>query len=747
MYLDTLKVSTVEQTAEQSSARGGLGNPELIMWDYGKEITVTLEDALYSPASQSLMWGGKFGTKNSKIYGVWNPMVYPKDRYGRSKYITQEIAVARVYNNEQADNGVFYPVDFNNYYDKNTLYPVSHSFGINHMYIVYNGNGERITGIFSTDEGREDQPSYPIDNSDDIAYLNPRVITKENGWVPFICPCDNKLKYMRYVANINGEYKYHRDGKDDFTIDQLDGSSLLCPKNYPIKENNEILMGYYANEVINAENWGNTGRPELAELIIDTFGKFSVEKYDYSPTEVDGEIICISTVSQDVTLTSSCGVALGYIWSDTDLKMVSLEGNQDQYYTENASVKFRTPADSTNKLVMISQRKLYETSYNTDNDEWTTTGSQEITTTSDLSTRYNTPGLSYGYKLDKYSSKVDFYITIPWAVPGITEEEHLAKIKVGTFYIVADWNYSNEPPQNLIWPINNGLENVPFLERMEKCKASQTFCIDADRNLVMGNYRYMQEYNQASLTVYIDPKTMKPYEPNSDSFTRRNGCVVHGNLRIIKQHEIYYKWTRTRAPEYTTLGHRIIVDATHFPGTYRLVGETYARSRVTGKDQRYQFEIPLAKMSADNNLTLQADGDPTTFTMTLKALRREDGVMMKLTQYEVDCQSYGDTTSGSMQVIPTNSVEDPDVINVYNYDETSQFILTDPVDGVIYSVNEAENTQDVQTSAILKTIGNTVISTFDKSNLVSLGDTKLTKTSDENLIAGKDYTIEVQEGE
>lgn len=33
LYLDTLKVSTIEQTAENTSARGGKGNPELIMWD------------------------------------------------------------------------------------------------------------------------------------------------------------------------------------------------------------------------------------------------------------------------------------------------------------------------------------------------------------------------------------------------------------------------------------------------------------------------------------------------------------------------------------------------------------------------------------------------------------------------------------------------------------------------------------------------------------------------------------------
>lgn len=57
LYLDTLKVSTTEQTAENTSARGGKGNAELVMWDYGKEITVTLEDALFSAKSMAIMYG------------------------------------------------------------------------------------------------------------------------------------------------------------------------------------------------------------------------------------------------------------------------------------------------------------------------------------------------------------------------------------------------------------------------------------------------------------------------------------------------------------------------------------------------------------------------------------------------------------------------------------------------------------------------------------------------------------------
>ena len=33
LYLDTLKVSTIEQTAEEAEARGGKGNAALIAWD------------------------------------------------------------------------------------------------------------------------------------------------------------------------------------------------------------------------------------------------------------------------------------------------------------------------------------------------------------------------------------------------------------------------------------------------------------------------------------------------------------------------------------------------------------------------------------------------------------------------------------------------------------------------------------------------------------------------------------------
>lgn len=69
LYLDTLKVSTIETTAENTEATGGWGNPSLIMWDFGKEINITLEDALISMESLRFMLGGaiKEATAGSKV--------------------------------------------------------------------------------------------------------------------------------------------------------------------------------------------------------------------------------------------------------------------------------------------------------------------------------------------------------------------------------------------------------------------------------------------------------------------------------------------------------------------------------------------------------------------------------------------------------------------------------------------------------------------------------------------------------
>ena len=80
----------------------------------------------------------------------------------------------------------------------------------------------------------------------------------------------------------------------------------------------------------------------------------------------------------------------------------------------------------------------------------------------------------------------------------------------------------------------------------------------------------------------------------------------------------------------------IDVSANSFPGTYYVTGDTYARSETTGKDEFFQFIIPKAKvLSESNTITLEAEGDPTVFSMSLKVLRPKNGKMMQLVQYSL----------------------------------------------------------------------------------------------------------------
>lgn len=381
LYLDTLKISSVEQTAEQTSARGGLGNPHLITWDYGKEITVNLEDALYTPASMSMLWGGKYASKSVELWGVFDA---------------------------------------------------------------------------------------------------------------------HKEKF----------------------------------------------------------SW--------AKAILKDFSNFSIEE-----DQIKGTI---------------------YKWT-VNLIIMSLDG-QLRHEKNNIEISYYS---------------------------------------------------KYGRNYWSFNKPVDF--------------------EDGSFTLSEGKNLFVNVPQELIYQIKHGIESVKYLDRMEKCVATRNFVIDTDTNIKHGNYRYLKKYDKTALTVFIDPTTMQPYEPNLDFFIRKDGSRYpkegFKKLRLIKQNDVYYKWTRSVAPPHMSLGNRIIVDAEHFPGVYRLVGETYSRNRDTHEDERFQFEIPLCKMGSENSFTLEAAGDPTVFNMTLQVLRQEDGTMMKLTQYNVEQAKYNGQISGSTTVLP---VDDPDII-------------------------------------------------------------------------------------
>ena len=105
---------------------------------------------------------------------------------------------------------------------------------------------------------------------------------------------------------------------------------------------------------------------------------------------------------------------------------------------------------------------------------------------------------------------------------------------------------------------------------------------------------------------------------------------------------VFYK-----TPIKSDAAQKIEINSDTFPGTYRVVGDTYARNRSTGKDEYFQFIIHRAKMNPENTITLSADGDPSTFNMSLKVLRNiENSGMIDLVKYNFDDASEEATDLG-----------------------------------------------------------------------------------------------------
>lgn len=125
-------------------------------------------------------------------------------------------------------------------------------------------------------------------------------------------------------------------------------------------------------------------------------------------------------------------------------------------------------------------------------------------------------------------------------------------------------------------------------------------------------------------------------DPDNDAFTESDlkalfttGLTVPTGKTLDGHKFMFTYWVQATTKTITVSGDT-------FPGTYYIQGDTYSRSDVTGKDQFFQFIIPKAKMSAENTITLEAEGDPATFSMNLTVLRPESGDMMKLVQYDLE---------------------------------------------------------------------------------------------------------------
>lgn len=116
------------------------------------------------------------------------------------------------------------------------------------------------------------------------------------------------------------------------------------------------------------------------------------------------------------------------------------------------------------------------------------------------------------------------------------------------------------------------------------------------------NLAYEPKEGATGVIVYLaEDDCGTPLEMASATLTGKTLTVAAAaNKKVI----VYYTFESGANTE------TYVIDASHFSGTYKLVGNTVIRNRETGKDEAFQVVIPNLKWSSNLNLNFSSSGDP-----------------------------------------------------------------------------------------------------------------------------------------
>lgn len=594
LFLDTLKVSTLEKTAEKVEARGGKGNKKLITWNFGKEITLNLEDALFSPASMSMIWGGKL---NSKLSDYTSAIVKCNlaNKYGDLHYSVKAYPSPALTDDEWEI--VFRMAEQVNL-DSGCIVPDS---------TVYIDDGE---------------------NSEYVAENRNAIIKKYF----------NRSMDAIYISNITNmpEYTYTFNDTPKTTKNYL---SLFNPYFSVLSNDLATRQSWGSNLVSNIANWGKGDVKNFVDywpayLIDAVYGDFDGVLTDLlTKGQLQDDGTYIYTINNALTISAYLGKIDKDVEEDRKAYKTwqTIRESEEPHVVSSLNLTFR---------YQIAGEKIFPI---------IKAGVPAISFSSNSSTGLYREAAALKEITDPLSFFVNFF-----GAENIAQSEYENLIPTAGLAMpqaVISEIMSELTSIDRVGYIDTDLHDIEVIDRMEKCivkdrKGLTISTVKQKENL----FKYYADDRTSSYTIYYDAKTMLPL------FPIENGIIQDENDEFtIKMGTVYYKWTRTvkykESDDDAILGKTLVIDAETFPDAYKIVGETYIRNQKTGKDQRYQFTIHRANVSTDTSVTLEAEGDPTTFSMQIDVLTPPNDIMMELKQYDVE----DDPLEGGTRIVPQKS--------------------------------------------------------------------------------------------
>ena len=613
------------------------------------------------------MWGGLYGLSNIKIKGRWNPYIYydgigySLERTADEGQMLGDFGVERIEDlRENIDYvKIYIPCEEQTGYAYIKQTPGKYEYDIE-------GNsksGKKVTRndqtirIWYPDNEENKRNLYVYDREwfSNIAATNMETIELQiNNFSNF----ENKIlkaeqyiegkplpsqKYINYFQSITGGLDY----KDQF--------NTFCQEhNWSIELNKRFVYTYdnYIRLVTKSkQGWDDT--------IILTFEKNNLE-YEldetgkinnlYYITENEGKISIIDDLNRFNSLCDTEGTwfhsspnggssMIGIDSGEGIWETLSGESPQSNGFTES-ELLYDTNIWKGSEVTTPIKNNIHEYQWKDCNISLISQSNNfnNISVNDEINVCYHTlddnnnKSIYFYDEENGWKSRKTLSTEVACRITNIDGDEYILKTKIplGDFYIVQDENYIIPTVEKFINPLNSGMENRKILDNFQSFTAKEQFAIDVDKNLKSYNLSLLPEYAKTKISVYYNPKTMKPYSGNEYYYTNKDGVTLQGNFQIIKQGEVYYKWIRDVADYGTCIGQSVNINKNNFPYNFRLVGNTYIRDRY-GEDQNYQIELYNCAILDNININLSAAGEPTTVNIKMKALTDNIGDIGRLT--------------------------------------------------------------------------------------------------------------------
>lgn len=186
---------------------------------------------------------------------------------------------------------------------------------------------------------------------------------------------------------------------------------------------------------------------------------------------------------------------------------------------------------------------------------------------------------------------------------------------------------------------------------------------DGDETIVLsrkarkGSYVYIAEMINGILSTATRTEKALEAETNTISFDdfhnyKEDKIVGDATFRVFYEYEMGFP---TKTEELT----EITVLADKFAGTYKFIGDTLLFNQYTGLNDIFQIEIPKLKLDSSFSFNLNAATEAVVFSFKGKALRDDEGQMIKFRQLRQEGKS-GDETygqyDGSFKRVPAKEV-------------------------------------------------------------------------------------------